>query len=271
MKHEYSLHGYEIMTQQQSTLGNKMDYMHIHDGYEISLCLEGEVKVYNGNECIHICAPFVRLYRPYTFHRVEPDVNIRYTRINAYFTEECLMERGYRLVELSRVFTTEMAAYALSAEQAEQLRLMFTALVQAADKRTKRFLLAAILNEFELLESGHPVPANVEKYHYISDVIRYINEHFTEPLNSRALAERHFISVAKLDRDFKTYTQTTVRSFIVRVRLKKAASLLADHSVADAAYKSGFNDVSHFIRTFHAHYHQSPLQYEKARREAENI
>ena len=271
MKFTYSLLGHDITTQPLSTLGSVMDYMHIHDCYEISLCSEGEMELFSGASHISLRAPFLRVHMPYTFHRVEPKRDVRCTRVNAYFTEECLLERGCRLVDLKRICPPEMAAYSLTPEQAVRLEHMFEAVVSASDSRTRRFLLAAILNEMEALSAVKPAPAAAQKYSNIGDVIHYINENYMQPLNSRELAAQHFISVAKLDRDFKTYTQTTVRNFIIRVRLKKAASLLVDHSVADAAFKSGFNDVSHFIRTFHAHYHQSPLQYEKARREAENI
>lgn len=93
-------------------------------------------------------------------------------------------------------------------------------------------------------------------------MIRYIREHFSEPLTSSYIADEFFISRTKLDRDFRFYTQTTIRQFLLNIRFKNALRLMrGGMSVQSAANASGINDVSNFIRTFKVRYGMTPHRY----------
>lgn len=52
--------------------------------------------------------------------------------------------------------------------------------------------------------------------------------------------------------------------YLIRVRLRRARALLDDGvSVTAACYASGFNNLSHFIRTFRAHFGLSPSEFKQ--------
>lgn len=58
----------------------------------------------------------------------------------------------------------------------------------------------------------------------------------------------------------------TPHQYLLRARLRRAASLLADddRAITDVAYDSGFADLSNFIRTFRAAAGVSPSRFRKA-------
>ena len=86
----------------------------------------------------------------------------------------------------------------------------------------------------------------------IAHLLEYISAHITEELNLDTLAGEIGMSKFHLCKVFKAKTSTTINKYIVTRRIAEAKYLLLQGaSVTDACYRSGFNDLSHFIRTFH--------------------
>jgi AraC-like DNA-binding protein len=68
-------------------------------------------------------------------------------------------------------------------------------------------------------------------------------------------------------RVFRELVGVPPHRYLVRVRLEHAhADLESGMSVTEACYASGFNNLSHFIRTFRARFGHSPSQLKKRRR-----
>ncbi|MGH7980286.1 MAG: beta-N-acetylglucosaminidase domain-containing protein, partial [Limisphaerales bacterium] len=67
---------------------------------------------------------------------------------------------------------------------------------------------------------------------------------------------------------FRKVTGQSWRKYIMRLRLKHAAKLLAetDRSVITVAFESGFEDLSHFYHSFKAAHQCSPVAYREQRR-----
>ena len=92
---------------------------------------------------------------------------------------------------------------------------------------------------------------------------RYIDDNFTDNLSVEALANKNYISADHLTRCFKKMTGYSPKQYIIACRLQYARRLLLTEnlSVEDAAYKCGFSDVNHFIRSFKAYYGETPGKY----------
>ena len=57
----------------------------------------------------------------------------------------------------------------------------------------------------------------------------------------------------------------TFTDFVNEYRIKQASKLLVqNHSVTDVCYSSGFNNLSHFTKTFKAVTGKTPREYKKA-------
>ena len=95
-------------------------------------------------------------------------------------------------------------------------------------------------------------------------VMKVINDNMSNSnLNVEMIAKEVGISRVHLHRKLKELTNQSTRDFIRNVRLKQAASLLADkkHSVAEVATLTGFPNVAYFSTAFKDLFGLSPSGY----------
>lgn len=99
----------------------------------------------------------------------------------------------------------------------------------------------------------------------IPQVIRYLTEHFREPLRLDDLAARFFISKSYLNRHFKAYTNATVYAYLMALRITHARRMLREGATAaEAGRECGFSDYSTFYKAFKAQTGITPQEF-KAR------
>ncbi|MFC5447704.1 AraC family transcriptional regulator [Paenibacillus aestuarii] len=117
----------------------------------------------------------------------------------------------------------------------------------------------ALVNQIEPLASPSPM------HERISEVVRYINNHYMQELSLHLLAERFYVSPYYLSRFFKEATGFTFVEYVNSVRIKEAKSLLERSSmkVNLIAKKVGFGSVTHFGRVFKIVTGHAPLYYRK--------
>jgi AraC family transcriptional regulator len=81
------------------------------------------------------------------------------------------------------------------------------------------------------------------------------------------LASHVAMSPFAFARVFRELVGLPPHRYLVRVRLQRARALLeSGTSVTAACYASGFNNLSHFIRTFRAHFGVAPSKVKAPRR-----
>lgn len=93
-------------------------------------------------------------------------------------------------------------------------------------------------------------------------LIQYVAQHVTSPdLSAMSAAIAVGVSLRTLHRLFKRFGQTTFEQFVIGKRLVLARQSLmtgVTTSVSEAAFSSGFNDLSHFTRRFFAAFGVNP-------------
>lgn len=95
-------------------------------------------------------------------------------------------------------------------------------------------------------------------------IIDYLNDNFTASVTLEQLAERFHINKFYLCQLFKKTTGTTINRYIVARRLSRAKILLHQgYSVTETSAMCGFQNYTHFIRTFKKHCSVSPKQFVK--------
>ena len=228
---------------------------HIHDKYEISICSSGNIRVDANGACSEISAPCVLLHRPFTVHLVDSDRVVPYVRDNLYFDSDFLMGVDRRIADPDRVFTAAFRGMSRTENQLRRLDGLYEMMLGKGAEHLRLPMLIAMLRELETISPAESF--SNEGTLYIGQVIRYIREHFSEPLTSSYIADEFFISRTKLDRDFRFYTQTTIRQFLLNIRFKNALRLMR----GGMSVQSGINDVSNFIRTFKVRYGMTPHRY----------
>lgn len=97
------------------------------------------------------------------------------------------------------------------------------------------------------------------------ELLAYIQEHYTEKISLLDLAEQFHLSEKYISRYFKEHFQLTFTSYTNHLRLTCARRLLETTNlpVTEIALRSGFLNISYFIRVFKNSYGVSPLKYRK--------
>ena len=85
-------------------------------------------------------------------------------------------------------------------------------------------------------------------------------------LSLKTIAEHTGVSARHLSRLFQAEGSSSVAKWIKTARLERCASTLVNpyysgNTVAEIAYESGFNDISHFCRDFKKVYKSTPSEY----------
>lgn len=94
----------------------------------------------------------------------------------------------------------------------------------------------------------------------------WIEAHAHEPIDLESIAKETGLSPFHFLRIFFRVLGVTPHQYLLRVRLRNAARLLAgeDRTVTDVALDVGFADLSNFVRTFHRAAGVSPRSFRQA-------
>jgi len=94
-------------------------------------------------------------------------------------------------------------------------------------------------------------------------VAGYLREHYSESVENKTLTEHfHFTSVY-INRVFKRHIGTTVRQYLISLRIDNAKELLrsGEYTSSEAAVMVGFDDYPHFSKTFKTIVGMTPSKY----------
>ncbi len=98
----------------------------------------------------------------------------------------------------------------------------------------------------------------------INRVYSYVEKHYSQPMDIQKVAEIANLTVPSFCRYFKKMTHLTFTDFVNEFRVNNACKLLMeDKPVSDVSFESGFNNISHFNKTFKAVKGMSPREYRK--------
>jgi AraC-like DNA-binding protein len=96
----------------------------------------------------------------------------------------------------------------------------------------------------------------------VAKLLDWIEKNYTEPITLEKLAEISGLSAKYLCRIFKEYTSKTVIRYVNELRINHACHEMASgKNSTQAAFDSGFNDLSYFSKTFRIHKGKTPRQY----------
>lgn len=96
----------------------------------------------------------------------------------------------------------------------------------------------------------------------IQKTLTYIDEHYTENLSVAVIAEQMGISSSRLCHIFKDFMGISLWNYVINRRIRKARQLLQQGlSITDACFECGFQDYSHFIKSFHKIVGVPPRKY----------
>ncbi|MBQ8357909.1 MAG: helix-turn-helix transcriptional regulator [Clostridia bacterium] len=240
-------------------LPNMTDY-HMHDYYEISLILSGDVKVLLSDTARSGKGCKLVLLRPRTPHFILCEPDMLYRRRNLLFSPEFLADYTRDLQRLLPAFGKNGAI--LNIEQSECQR--YLSIIEQIDSEPDAFRQKMLLLYFLSLvaECAKTEVGAAALPAFVSGALDYIAEHYSEKIVAEKLAWQLNVGRTTLMTVFKKYTGLTVNEYITRYRLKHAIEALGQgESEPEVARACGFNDTCNMIRCFKKHLGMPPRRY----------
>ena len=135
--------------------------------------------------------------------------------------------------------------------------------------------LLSILDELESTEEytvlnadGFSLEMQVQDNDRINVVFNYVKDHFQEPISIDEISSLVSMTTPSFCRYFKKISNKTFTEFVNEYRLVHASKLLAEKpiSINDVCYESGFNNFSHFSKSFKQYTGKSASEYRQEHR-----
>ena len=106
---------------------------------------------------------------------------------------------------------------------------------------------------------------NPQDHDRIETIYNYVQANFKKPISLEDIAQQISMTVPAFCRFFKKLTGMTFTKFVNEFRIAFARKSLAEEhaSIADVCYECGFNNISHFNKTFKEITGESPSDYRK--------
>ncbi len=97
------------------------------------------------------------------------------------------------------------------------------------------------------------------------EILLYLHTNYMDDISISTLVSQFNTNRTKINELFINSMGKSVIAYLIDIRIKLACLILRDTTipVKEVAYKTGFNDINHFGRTFKKNTSYSPTQYRK--------
>lgn len=253
-----------------------MDSYHFHEFYEVNLVLTDNVSFLVADQIHQAQRGTLFVFSDMDLHRSVSHPNVSYERYVLYFDPGRATELSTPRTNLLDCFINRKPGSAhcvqLDPDQVETL----VALLQKAEgyayavsygadiygRVALTEILLCVNQWFSLSTIPHPVQTKHE-LHGVLPILQFIQQHLADKLSLDRLAGEFYMNKYHLGELFKRATGFTVNEYIIHRRILRARELLKRGlTVQRVGETVGFNNVSHFIRTFKRLVGVSPKQYQ---------
>ncbi|MFB9770059.1 AraC family transcriptional regulator [Lactiplantibacillus modestisalitolerans] len=100
----------------------------------------------------------------------------------------------------------------------------------------------------------------------ITQALEYLEKHYKEKVTISTLCQQLSVSPTLLSKQFHTYTDSTVHSYLTSVRILHAKKMLTTNpglSISVVAEKCGFHDTSHLNKVFKKETGMTPSKFKQ--------
>lgn len=248
--------------------------LHWHAEWELNYVTEGEGIMRIGDREVEVGPGDILLIQPEELHAIEANGRLCYDTV-VFSTEmfgsnedRCYTEMIFPLCRgTARILPihTDNPCYLQLQECAEHI------IFCAKENRAQTDLLM----KGELLrllwyagKSGTIIyQQETDSWGEIRTVLDYMAEHYEEAITIELLARQVHLSESYFMQKFREASGMGAIEYLNRLRIQKACERILDGTaVADAAYQSGFKNLSNFNRKFKVITGCTPKQYKKQKR-----
>lgn len=256
---------------------NNMSRSHVHNGYEVYFQIYGSRKLLIENKFYRVEKGDILMIAPGILHKTLDDSPSGYKRIVYNFPRKILdsvigeKDIYNSFIQKDAIIVRNPDATKVISDAIEYLETITT----GDDADSGQFELISLSVLFRLIcflvSNKNILPdtkVSEKKTGHLSDVLEYINEHYTESITLTELSTKFYMSEFYLCRSFKKSTGRTIVEYINYLRIEKAKQLLLKHgnNVKDTAKMCGFKTTSHFNYVFKEYEKMNPSQFKDLRK-----
>ena len=260
-------------------VGDETLLSHWHEELEMAFCLKGYPRHYINGECIQSQPGRLVVTNSGFVHNIIQDEDMEDS--DEIVAVVVIVEPGF----LKACFPEYESLYFLNdqIQASQEIRETMKEISQFAAKRNTikpdshttyddlygKSLVLKLL--YHMCNSGivsrdeAPDVAQTKNIERIKDIICYIEQHYTEGITQKQVADRFYFSQVYFSRYFKKCMGVTFTEYMTRYRLQKAREdlLHTKKSVCHIALDHGFSDDRRLILAFKEKYGMTPLKYRK--------
>lgn len=248
---------------------------HFHSSYEVYYLLEGERLFFIKDRTVVLKAGDLMILHPNVLHRTANGNQPQHEKIILNFKEEFLSASKGRFFEtLHPQFQNDYVVISFPLQNKMYVEDLLQRIVEEAKEKKSIYetviqtLIIQLLiycSRFMEEYDSKPLEYINPMHERISEVVRYINEHYKNELTLPYVADRFYVSPYYLSRAFKEVTGFNFVEYVNSVRIKEAIALLeeTDLKVYLIAAKTGYGSITHFERVFKEITGRTPLYFRK--------
>ena len=254
--------------------------LHFHNGCEIIFITQGKYKMYAPDKMYEGSGPCLGIFQSGMYHGCiftdcEESPAKRYV-IN--YTQDLLDRIPPVMLDTQALFENDAVVVPLDEHSFELFSVLFGELYdiyvkQIASKNSKIILpqmcgyMAVILNAInDIYQKSDAISFNARKsndgyiYTIVRDLLKAVENN--ENVSAELMAEKMFVSRAKLLADFRRVTGKNFKQMTDELRLERIKKKLClGLSNKEIAEECGFSSESYFIQFFKKHMDISPGEY----------
>ncbi len=170
--------------------------------------------------------------------------------------------KGVTMDSYMRFLLNRSASPVFDTEDPEKMHRLFEKVAECAgDEQCREYETSQYLTEI-FTQLAAP---NVDEEINSQVLMRYMREHYNEPLLLSDLTEFSGLSQSYLIRAFRRDTGSTPHEYLLNYRLRKAMEMLreSDEPIETISERCGFNSTSHFARAFKKTTDLTPSEFRK--------
>ncbi len=233
----------------------KMPSMHYHASYELYYLEAGSREYFVEDKVFSVAAGSFVLIKPGRLHRTGGAYGLR-TLIN--FSETFLL-RNYTQAATERLLRCFDHPLIIPPENVqEEFKRLLRWLAGTQEEQEFAVYLSVLLNELSKYTAEEE---SVDEY--MSGIVEYINNNYSQLHTIEQIAEHFFISKYHLCRVFKKTMGMTLIDYLNQIRTKNACAYLksSDKSILEISELCGFRSPTYFSNLFKKQVGMSPNKY----------
>ncbi len=246
-----------------------MRAMHHHPTWELYYLIKGEREYFIEDDFFKLTDGDVVLIPKNALHRTAGKGASRYL---VYFSEDFL-KKFFTPVAMQGLFLPHPFVFRADEGEKERINVIFNNLLCEYSRAEREGgvpdegLLAGYL--YQLLFTMTHAPNTYVPQDYtdgrIAQVVKYINENYSQIRDIEEISSHFFISKYHLCRIFNKNLGIPLITYLNTIKIREACSMIKEgkQNLTEIAMQCGFNSSSYFCKVFKAEKGISPTEYKK--------